>query len=315
MALELTALPAPDVLETLDYDTILTDLLSRMRTINPNYTNLVEGDPAYSVLQTNAYESVMLRKRVNDAVRAVLATHAIGSDLDNLAALFSLLRDGKTDKAFRPEVLNYLKTISPGSPEWYRKYALEANDPPKGESLLTGDKIVEARAFKTCTPGQVLVFVQPDTPGAIAVGDVPGQVQEYLREEPHLFMGDTVTVRTIDKKDYALTARIRVVPGFSVADVLSTVQKQANAFVRERKIIGREIPLSDIYATFASDAISEFRLVSPAASITPRPGGITDMAVSTFIKDTASTDWTNWPEDNTEKPGAWSLDPPDVGLH
>ena len=123
MAFDLTALPPPDVIETLDYDAILTEILTWFRSMSPLYTNTVQGDPAYTVLQAMAYRDVMTRKRINDAARAVLVTHAIGADLDNLATFYGLRREGRSDAMLRAEMLNYLETIVPGSPAWYRKYA------------------------------------------------------------------------------------------------------------------------------------------------------------------------------------------------
>ena len=83
----------------------------------------------------------MTRKRINDAARAVLATHAVGADLDNLAALPrcnpSSCDGGRpergpsgieevleTDTRLRDRLLNTLESVVPGSQAWYRTYAL-----------------------------------------------------------------------------------------------------------------------------------------------------------------------------------------------
>ena len=71
-----------------------------------------------------AYVADFILERVNEAARAVLVTHATGADLDNLAALLTLLRDAnEADDTFRVRVANRLETIVPGSLEWYRNYA------------------------------------------------------------------------------------------------------------------------------------------------------------------------------------------------
>jgi len=43
MASELAALPAPNVLETLDYDAIFNALLTEFRAQNVKYSSIVEG--------------------------------------------------------------------------------------------------------------------------------------------------------------------------------------------------------------------------------------------------------------------------------
>ncbi|MFT7099201.1 MAG: phage-related baseplate assembly protein [Rickettsiales bacterium] len=42
-AIDLSKLPAPDVIEKLDYETLLTDYIDDFKSKNPNYSNLLEA--------------------------------------------------------------------------------------------------------------------------------------------------------------------------------------------------------------------------------------------------------------------------------
>ena len=90
-AVNLSRLPAPQVVEALDYETILADLIASQRLLLPDFQPL-ESEPATKLLQIVAYREILLRQRINDAARAVMPAYAMGSDLDNLAALLGVTR-------------------------------------------------------------------------------------------------------------------------------------------------------------------------------------------------------------------------------
>ena len=286
MALELTALPAPDVLETLDYDTILTALVSRFRTINPLYTNMVEGDPAYTLLEAMAYVEVMLRKRINDAARSVLVTHAVGADLENLGALFNVYRRTiqhadpdadpplpeilETDASLRTRILTALETIAVGSEAWYRKHALDVNDTLAGDAT----KVKDAAVYRGNTGGTIKLYIQADNVNPVPDSTLLTAVTSYVTAKERRFLCDTVDVAAVAVESYELQATIVVAPGFTPATVVADVLKRANAFVKERQIIGKEIPLSHIYAALITEAVAELTLTKPAANVLPDKGGI-----------------------------------------
>ncbi|WP_234817405.1 baseplate assembly protein [Candidatus Williamhamiltonella defendens] len=85
-------MPDPDVVQPLDYDSILSEMLADLRHRAPELTALVASDPAYKILEVAAYRELLLRQRVNDAGRSVMLAYAKGKDLDHLAALFGVSR-------------------------------------------------------------------------------------------------------------------------------------------------------------------------------------------------------------------------------
>ena len=91
-AIDLSRLPAPTVVEAIDYETVLAALKADLVARWPDYTADLESDPAIKLLEVAAYREVLLRQRVNDAARAVLVATAIGSDLDHLGALLNVAR-------------------------------------------------------------------------------------------------------------------------------------------------------------------------------------------------------------------------------
>src|SRR3546814_9898080 len=90
-AVDLSRLPAADIIEALDLETILADAVTRMKAAMPDFVER-DSDPATKLLQVFAYFAQLLRQRVNDAARAVMPAYATGADLDNIAALFGINR-------------------------------------------------------------------------------------------------------------------------------------------------------------------------------------------------------------------------------
>lgn len=93
MSFNLSALPVPEVVETLDYEEILARKIAKLKELEPEWDSTLESDPALKVLQASAYSEMIERQRVNDAAKSVMLPWSTSSDLENLAALFKLKRE------------------------------------------------------------------------------------------------------------------------------------------------------------------------------------------------------------------------------
>lgn len=101
-AIQLDRLPPPDVVEPLNFETLLArgkamflDLWEGQRKADPTLpaVNLDrESEPLVKQLQLVAYVALGLRQRVNDAARANFLATAKGKDLDHIGALFGVQR-------------------------------------------------------------------------------------------------------------------------------------------------------------------------------------------------------------------------------
>jgi phage-related baseplate assembly protein len=94
-AVDLSRLPAPDIIEALDSRDDPADAAAQMRDEMAKSGLTFEtrdSDPATKLLQVFAYYAQMLRQRINDAARAVMPAYAVKADLDHIAALFGITR-------------------------------------------------------------------------------------------------------------------------------------------------------------------------------------------------------------------------------
>jgi phage-related baseplate assembly protein len=85
--IDFSSIPAPIIIEELDYEAILEEMIADLQARDPSYTEILESDPGVKILEVAAARELTLRQRVNDALRATLLRFAIGADMDNLAAL------------------------------------------------------------------------------------------------------------------------------------------------------------------------------------------------------------------------------------
>jgi len=111
-AIQLDRLPPPDVVEPLNFETILSQgktlfqqLWEAQRKADVTLPAIDldrESEPVVKQLQLTAYVALGLRQRVNDSARANLLATAKGTDLDNLGAFFGVKR--LTLREARPEL-------------------------------------------------------------------------------------------------------------------------------------------------------------------------------------------------------------------
>lgn len=91
--IDLSQLPAPAVVEALDYEILLAERKATLISLYPEEqqaavarTLALESEPIVKLLQENAYREVILRQRINEAAKAVMVAYALDDDLDQLGA-------------------------------------------------------------------------------------------------------------------------------------------------------------------------------------------------------------------------------------
>lgn len=91
-SIDLSQFPAPDVVETLDYESILAERKAVLISLFPEdqqeavaRTLALESDPLVKYLEENAFRELLWRQRLNEAALAVTLAYSEGSDLDVMA--------------------------------------------------------------------------------------------------------------------------------------------------------------------------------------------------------------------------------------
>ena len=272
--IDLSSLPAPTIVDSLDYAAILQEMVDDLKARDVAFTAIVESDPAFKVLEVCAYREMLIRQRVNDAARGVMLAYATGNDLDQLGAIFGTVRKVlvpaaptaipprlavmETDTDLRYRVTLALEGLSTAGPEGsYLYHALK----------VAGVKHATIVGPPTVSPGNVLVTVLGLTGNGAPSATVLSNVTQALNAESVRPLTDAVTVQGATIQNYTITATIFTFPGPDSSVVMAEAQASAQAFATENHKVGNDINLSAIFAALHVDGVQKVNLVSPAANI------------------------------------------------
>ncbi|MBU1350635.1 MAG: baseplate J/gp47 family protein [Gammaproteobacteria bacterium] len=259
---DLAQLPAPNVVEALDYETILgahrADLLARY----PAAADVIalESEPLAKLLQAHAYRELLYRQRVNDAARAYLLAYATGADLDHKGAFYGLPRlPGEADERYRVRIQLRIRALAGnGTREHYELVALTASP-----------NVRDAIAMQPW-PGSVRVQLWlHDTTTADAT---QAAVLAALNADGARPLGVPVSVSLARPRAIHITAALTREPGAPttlVAQLQAALPLALAAYAR----LGRAVPRSWVTTRLHVEGIAAVRYPDAAA-----PAELTPMA-------------------------------------
>lgn len=273
-AINLDQIPAPEIIEKLDFEAYLaalkTDLL--LREPDLEFALDLESEPITKLLEIVAYREVILRQRVNDAGRGVMLPYAVGSDLENLGALFGVTRlvVQEADEQAIPPVPEILEDDT----RLRRRIQLSlegfAAAGPRGSYLfwgLSASALVKDVSVVSPSPGEVRISVLSTVGQGVPDQALLDAVDATLNDEDIRPLTDHVTVYAADILTYSVDATLTLYEGPDSAVVLAEAQAAIEAFVAEHHRMGHDINLSGIYAALHRAGVQNVVLNSPAANI------------------------------------------------
>lgn len=258
--LDFATIPAPTIIEALDFELILQDLIDDLRSRDPSYTAILESDPVIKLLEVCAARELILRQRINDALLATLLRYSNGPDLDNLAAFYGVVRQlNEPDSELRDRTIERIKGSSTaGGASWYRFQA------------LTADPRVKDAAVSSPAPGEVLISILSTETDGLASPELIEAVEAVVLADNVRVVTDSVTVVPATIATVNVTANIWLLPETpsTVADTLPDVLEAA--FTNEGGL-GFDITTSWLISKLHAPGVQRVELVSPAATIVCGP--------------------------------------------
>lgn len=272
----MSRLPAPAVIVELDFETILAEMVADLQARDPEYSALVETDPAMKLLEVAAYRELLLRQRVNEAARSLMLAYAAGEDLDNIAANFNVERlvvdagdpeavppvppTYESDDNLRERVLLAFEALNTaGSSDAYRYHARSASGEVKDVSVTSP------------APCEVVVTVLSTDSNGAPSPELLALVEAALSDEDKRPLTDQVTVQEPTVVEYVVDAELTFFPGPDAETVRQASEDAVTAFVAEMHRLGRDITLDGLYAALRQPGVQKVTLNSPAASLVIQP--------------------------------------------
>ncbi|WP_279204617.1 baseplate assembly protein [Obesumbacterium proteus] len=277
--IDLSQLPAPDVVEVLDYESVLskrkTTLLSLCDESQRDAvarTLQLESEPLTKLLEESAYREIIWRQRVNEAARANMLAYATGSDLDNLGTNYNILRlvitpadetvippvpaIFESDSDFRVRIQQAFEGLSvAGSVGSYQFHGRSADGRVADVSVVSP------------SPASVTISVLSREGNGAASQELTDIVYLALNAEDVRPVADRVTVQSAKIVTYEINAVLYLYPGPEIEPVRQAAEDKLKAYISAQHRLGRDIRKSAIYAALHVEGVQRVELAQPVADI------------------------------------------------
>lgn len=271
--IDLSQLPAPDVVEQIDYELILAERKAYAISLWPAAqqaeiaaTLELESEPLTKLLQENAYRETLWRQRVNEAALAVMLPFAKGGDLEQIAARFNVQRLTiipanpnavpsvaavmESDDALRERTQMAMEGLSTAGPR--NAYIFHARS--------ADGRVADATADSP-TPAEAVVTVQSALGNGAATQELLDIVAAYLSDEDRRPVADRLTVQSAQVLNYTVTAVLHLTTvGPEAEPIRAAAEARLVALVSKRRRLGMEVNRSALDAALHIEGVKRVEL-------------------------------------------------------
>ncbi len=241
-----------NIIEPLNFEEIFSRMKEELISRDESFTALVESDSAMKVLEVAAWRELLLRQRINEAVKSNLLKFATGEDLDNLAEFYGVERqkeedDERSRKIIKAKIIGW---STGGSKEHYRYHALSADSRVK-------DALVESPI-----PGKVQVSIL-STELSTLQEELLEIVKNQLNREDVRILTDTVEVVSCNMIEIDIHSKISI----KRPDIIETMKKKFIEKFGTTKRLGWKVTRSWIIANLFMEGVENVELIEPREDI------------------------------------------------
>ncbi|WP_264375261.1 MULTISPECIES: baseplate assembly protein [unclassified Wolbachia] len=242
----------PNIIEPLNFEEIFSRMKEELVKRDASFTGLVESDPAMKILEVAAWRELLLRQRINEAVKSNLLKFATGEDLGNLAEFYGVERQNEEDdEHFRKRIKAKIAGWSTGgSKEYYKYHALSADSRVK-------DALVESPI-----PGKVQISILSTTTGIVSE-ELLEIVRKQVTRDDIRVLTDTVTVIGCNITEVDIHSRMSISPLISEEEI----KKQ---FIEKFELAKRlvwNVTRSWIIANLFVEGVENVELIEPKEDV------------------------------------------------
>ncbi len=303
--INLANIPAPDVIEEIDYESIVDELKQMLNAEVPllfdkdgkpqilkaTLVELPTGEKVWQIPQSEsagllylhlesdtttrqitifAYREMILRSRINDAARATMLHYSHGADLDNLAVFHKLERLVITpeDNLANPVV----PAVMESDADFLRRILLSPDRYTTAGSedsylfhALTADGKVKDTSYNSPNPTESDVYVLSHEGNGEPDATLLATVESALNDKYVRPNSELVRVHPATIVNYSVDATLTVYPGIDSQAVLDAAQDKLNVFIDENHKLGRDITESGLHAALHVEGVMSVALAEPNA--------------------------------------------------
>lgn len=272
-AIDLSLLPAPQVVEQIDYEQILAERKAYAVSLWPIEEQAkiaarleMESEPLTKLLEENVYRETIWRQRVNEAATANLIAFAKGSDLENLAANYNVKRlvIQAANPTAMPPVPQLMETEDSLRERTQMDWEGLSTAGPRNSYIFharAADGRVADATAESPSPAVVVVTVQGMSVDGTAEPELLDVVKTYLSDDDRRPVGDRLTVQAAQILRYPIKAKLYLLTsGPETEPARAAAQKRLQAYVHQRRRLGMEVSESAIHAALHVEGVRKVEL-------------------------------------------------------
>lgn len=273
--IDLSLLPPPEVIETLDFETIFAEQKADLVALYPECEAMLalESEPLVKQLRVSSYRELLLRQRVNEACRALLLPQAKGADLDQIGVTYHRTQRLQIS-AGNPAAVPPIDAVWERDEDYLYRCLLS----PSGFSVAGPSGAYEYHALSASgevknadphspAPGSVDVYILSTIGDGTPSAGLLATVNAALQPTSVRPMCDEVVVKPAVIKNYQITATLYTYEGVDSGMVLTAANDSATLYKNENHRIRRSIFRAGIDAALKVSGVSDIEITEPAASI------------------------------------------------
>ncbi|WP_070415274.1 baseplate J/gp47 family protein [Pseudomonas lundensis] len=266
--IDLSQLPAPDVVQQIDFEQILAERKAYAISLWPADEQAeiagrlaLESEPITKLLEENAYREMVWRQRVNEASLASMLAYAKGSDLDQSAGNFNVQRlviqvanlsaippvplVMESDDALRERAQMAFEGLSTAGPR--NAYIFHARS--------AAGQVADASA-ESPTPAVAVVTIQSTEANGLASAALLDQVREYLNDLDRRPVGDRLIVQSAQPLAFQIKATLFLQSqGPEAEPILAAAEQKIWAYVNQRRRLGMQVSESAVHAALHVEGV------------------------------------------------------------
>lgn len=270
--IDLSGLPAPDILTPLDFEAELADLKAELTAKDPQLAAALtlESEPLTKILELFAYRLMSKTNHINQTAKSMLLAYTTGTTLNHLAAGVGVTR--LLVKPGNPNAVPPIPDVMESDTALRRRVQLEperASAGSKGAYLfwaLSADGDVRDASVVTASPGRVTVYVQSHN-DAIASDALREQVRLAVDTDERRPFTDSVRIAAGQPEDWSLQAELTLYPGPDKDVVIAAARAQLDKYIEQVRYLGYDVTLSGLYHALHQAGVQRVSLLQPTADI------------------------------------------------
>ena len=273
-AIDLSLLPAPQIVEQIDYEQILAERKAYMVSLWPIEQQAMiaarlalESEPLAKLLQENAYRETLWRQRVNEAAMANMLSLAMDQDLDNLAANFNVKRlvIQEGNPAANPPTVRVMENNDSLRERAQMAWEGLSSAGPRNSYIFharAADGRVADATAESPSPAVVVVTVQALRGDGSADPALLEVVKAYLSDDDRRPVADRLTVQGADILNYRVNAKLYLnTTGPESEPIQAAAEQRLLTYVHQRRRLGMEVSESALHAALHIEGVRKVELL------------------------------------------------------